>query len=152
MGSITMTLAELIAKLEVSHDRGDERDAIRYHRDEYNAAIATAIWGEPRPTGSVAGPRTLVWWHHGFGREVAPDFVGSIDVALTLVPPGWVRSVDATYPAGGIDVDLFLESEDYASVSAMKARIESEIRGTHQSEAVATCIAALKARALGDHG
>lgn len=46
------------------------------HLDE---EIATAVWGEPRPSGNVGDVHTLLWWHHGLGRSVAPRFTTSLD-------------------------------------------------------------------------
>lgn len=77
-------------------------------------------------------------------------FTSSLDAALSLVErvlPGWTRSVDATVPELGIDVDLHPPTGPV-------------VRGTHASEAIATCLAlvrakledeaALKAHALGE--
>jgi hypothetical protein len=66
---------------------------------------------------------------------VAPRFTESIDAALTLVPDGWTRAVDATAPEMGIDVTLFPPDDT------------AEVCETHDSEAVATCMSALRARA-----
>jgi hypothetical protein len=68
------------------------------------------------------------------GRDYPDLYTSSIDAALTLVPEGWTRSVDATAPEMGIDVDLFPKT--------------GYVRGSHLIEAIATCIAALKARAV----
>lgn len=70
---------------------------------------------------------------HGF---LLPDrYTRSLDAALTLVPAGWVRAVDATVPGGGIIVELVNDETN---------RITS---ADHVSEPIATCIAALRARA-----
>lgn len=63
-----------------------------------------------------------------------PRFSESIDSALTLVPEEWTRSVDATVPDLGIDVDLYLKKS------------KAKVTGTHEHEAIATVIAALRAR------
>lgn len=68
------------------------------------------------------------------GQEL-PAYTSSIDAAMTLVPEGWTRAVDATVPEAGIDVDLYPEDENALPV-----------QGTHDSEPIATCIAALRSR------
>jgi hypothetical protein len=65
---------------------------------------------------------------------VAQRFTESIDAALTLVPEGWTRAVDATAPECGIEVRLFSPDDT------------DEAIGDHANEAVAACIAALRAR------
>ncbi len=67
--------------------------------------------------------------------ETLPPYTSSVDAALTLVPEGWTRAVDATAPEMGIDVDLYPEPPGIVGT-----------RGAHNSESIATCIAALKAR------
>lgn len=62
------------------------------------------------------------------------NYTGSIDTALSLVPDGWTRAVDATCPEAGIDVEFF---PPWDNVS---------VKGTHEIEAIATCISAIKAR------
>lgn len=62
-------------------------------------------------------------------------YTASLDDALTLVPEGWTRAVDATAPELGIDVDLFLNGP----------RADMVVHGTHASEPIATCLAALSA-------
>jgi hypothetical protein len=64
--------------------------------------------------------------------QFVPLWTRSIDCALVLVPEGWTRAVDATAPECGIDVDLFAKGEE-------------RVKACHDNEAIATCIAALKA-------
>jgi hypothetical protein len=97
---------------------------------ELDEAIATAIWGEPRPSGNVGCPRTLVWWHNGLGRSVAPEFTTSLNAALTLVPEGWWWGIASTGEA------RIWEIEKPGQFTAKAA-----------SPAMAICSAALKARA-----
>lgn len=61
-------------------------------------------------------------------------FTSSIDAALSLVPEGWTRAVDATVPETGIEVRLFGGST------------ANEVKADHLSEAIATVCVALKAR------
>ena len=79
-------------------------------------------------------PRSM-WTVVAAGQYRPLSFSASLDAALSLVPEGWTRSVDATVPRMGIDVCLFAENG-----SARDAV------GVHKHEAIATCIAALKAR------
>lgn len=88
---------------------------------------AYGIMPELIPVGRSADMTKEVW-----ARQVSPAYTSSIDAALTLMPEGWTRAVDATDPESGIDVDLFPQA--------------GMVRGSHHSEAIATCIAALKAR------
>lgn len=67
-----------------------------------------------------------------------PSYTASLDAALTLVPEGWTWAVDATAPECRIDVDLFAPGPYGARV-----------RGVHDSEPIATVIAALRAREQG---
>lgn len=71
------------------------------------------------------------------GRDYPDLFTSSIDAALTLVPEGFTRAVDATVPEAGIRVDLH-------------GKNCNNYFGDHKSEPIATCIAALRARAAGD--
>lgn len=64
-----------------------------------------------------------------------PAFTSSLDAALSLVPEGWTRSVDATEPTMGIDVELYAPRPHRHAVI-----------GSHSYEAIATCIAALRAQ------
>lgn len=88
--------------------------------------------------GHLYGP--LYQWSSPCGRYSFKDDdfdqfdpTRSIDAALTLVPEGWVRCVDATAPDAGVRVDL------YPPIG------RQPVAGDHKKEAVATCIAALKA-------
>lgn len=65
-------------------------------------------------------------------------FTGSIDDALKVVPEGWTRDVDATAPWMGVDVELF----------APAGGAPDRIKGSHEIEAIATCIAGIRAREL----
>lgn len=79
---------------------------------------------------------------------VVPSYTGSLDAALSLIPAGWTRAVDATAPEAGIDVDLYAPDD-----------FSEPVKGTHPSslvwdskpvaasEYLATCAAALRARA-----
>jgi hypothetical protein len=111
-------MTDLILRLE-SANKGSR---------ELDEAIATAIWGEPRPSGNVGCPRTLVWWHNGLGRSVAPEFTTSLDAALTLVPEGWWWGIASTGEA------RIWEIEKPGQFTAKAA-----------SPAMAICSAALKA-------
>ena len=66
--------------------------------------------------------------------EDCPHYTASIDAALTLVPEGWTRFVDATAPECLIDVELFAPGKGPLT------------KGSHRCESIALCIAALKAR------
>ena len=83
---------ELISRLEVATEGSRELDE----------AIATAIWGEPKPSGNVGGVRILVWQHNGLERSIAPEFTESLDAAMTLVPEGesWDCGWEAANPHG----------------------------------------------------
>lgn len=122
-----MTQNDLLARLEraTGPDRELDRD------------IAMACgWRCKTPDGA-----TTLYWRRGnysWTREDndhPPLYTASFDAALTLVPEGWTRAVDATAPECRIDVDLFEPGSHGA-----------QVRGTHDSEPIATCIAALKAR------
>lgn len=63
-----------------------------------------------------------------------PSYTRSLDAALTLIPAGYTRTVDASAPDLGIDVEIY--------------GVAGDIKGTHVSEPIATCIAALKARLI----
>lgn len=70
-------------------------------------------------------------------RADVPRYTESLDAALSLVDrmlPGWTRSVDATLPEAGIAVDLYPPDQGSAGV-----------RGDHKIEAIATCLALLRA-------
>jgi hypothetical protein len=69
-------------------------------------------------------------------KSTCRPYSSSLDAAMTLVPEGWTRDVDATAPECGIDVRLH----------APDLRSETTVRGTHDSEPIATCIACLRAR------
>lgn len=69
-----------------------------------------------------------------YGPYKAPRYTASLDAAMTLIPKGWTRDVDATAPECGIDVTL------HGKGSVLN-------RATHDSEPIATCIAALLSRA-----
>ena len=72
------------------------------------------------------------------GRWELPDFLSSVDAAMSIIPNGWTRSVDATAPELGIDVDL------YSPHSKGTAEFQ---RGSSMIEACAITSAALRARA-----
>lgn len=73
------------------------------------------------------------WTPH---EDTWPRYTGSIDAALTLVPKGYTRFVDATAPEHGITVDL---------LSPKQIGPRGDALGDHLSEPIATCIAVLKA-------
>lgn len=131
-------MERLIERLEAAHDKADSYGAIRYHKGEFNAEIATALWGERRASGSVEGPQTLVWWNDGMGRSVAPDFVGSLDAALTLVPRGWGFKADCGLGHG--------HSFTVGHVGSDKLYDQPEGWGKGATPPLALCIAALRAR------
>ncbi len=85
---------------------------------ELDEAIARLRWRANLPGAS------LVSW---------PAYTASIDSARTTVPNGYTLAVDATAPECGIDVTLFPPGDG------------DEIRATHDSEPIATLIAALRA-------
>ena len=128
MSSDTDALSALIARLEKAEGPSRELDA--------EIALA-AGWTRIE---DICGDGTRLGWiwtapiKHGVGA-LLPRFSASLDAALTLVPEGWTRAVDATAPECGIKVDLFDETDVCEPVS-----------GDHKSEPIATVIAALKAR------
>jgi hypothetical protein len=128
---------ELIEKLASAHDNADSYAAIRYRKGAFNAEIATALWGERRASGSVEGPQTLVWWDGGVGRSVAPDFVGSLDAALTLVPQYRMWFIGHTDPS---------DMRFTATISLIENLGCETWVGHSPIPAVAMCIAALRAR------
>ena len=83
-----------------------------------------------RPRG--AAPIDRMEWLMSWG---VLRFTASIDAAITLIPEGWVRAVDATAPEMGIDVELWPEGQS-----------QEHVKGTNEREALATCAAALRAR------
>lgn len=114
----------LIVRLEAAHMGNRELDE----------AIATLIWGPPKPSGNFGGPRTLVWWSRGIGRSVAPEFTNSLDAAMTLIPD-WV----------------FVRLERYSDgwYVTLRPKSDSDLnqeRGDQKPVALAVCIAAIKAR------
>lgn len=82
-----------------------------------------------------ADPDPGTWGIGAYTFWRAPNFSTSLDAAVLLIPEGWTRSVDATLPEAGITVEL------YSPVHDPPLGLE----GDHASEAVATCIVALKA-------
>ena len=72
------------------------------------------------------------------------DFTSSIDAAITLIPKGWTRVIDASAPEHGIDVDLFPPDN-----LAKKIR---DVKGSSLREPLAICAAALRARSRVDVG
>lgn len=101
-------------------------------------AIATEIWGPPKPSGNVGHSRTLVWWDRGVGRSIAPEFTVSLDDALTLIPLAantWFLELSST-PLG-------------AEASVQRNYVQAghwSHEGKAPSPALAMCIAALRAR------
>lgn len=93
--------------------------------------IATHLWGEPRPSGNVGGPRMLVWWHNGVGHSVAPEFTTSLDAAL---PGERIRFV-------------LLMGNGRWEAEAIDAAGEHYYKAEAATEALARRAAALKARA-----
>ena len=79
----------------------------------------------------------------GYGNAPVPQYTASIDAALTLVPEGWTRDVDATAPEMGIAVTLY---EPKGGPDGKRAI------GDHASEAIAICLAALRATERGEAG
>lgn len=80
------------------------------------------------------------------GWEELPAYTASLDAALALVAkkmPDWTRSVDATLPSAGIDVVLH-PGWPRGSLTASLVDLK-DTTGTHASEAIATCIALLRA-------
>lgn len=135
-----MTKDELIAALEKATGPSRELDAEisaatrllpGFPRHEY---VAPATM-EAREDGTVdcyaAAPGRAP---QRVERARAPQWTASIDAALALVPDGWTRAVDATAPELGVDVQLFPPADG------------SEVVGSHKHEALALCIAALRAR------
>lgn len=80
---------------------------------------------------------------HGTFEGRARRYTESVDAALTLIPPGWTRCVDASAPEEGIDIDLYPPDEFSPA---------SSVRGAHAIEAIATAIAALRARLAIERG
>lgn len=104
---------------------------------ELDAEIAISLVPDSRSIADKDCERGCYWEQLSFGQSLrtSPEFTASIDAALTLVPEGWTRDVDATAPECGIDV-------------ALHPPVGEPAVGTHTDEAIATCIAALKAHAL----
>lgn len=101
---------------------------------ELDEAIATLLWGEPRPSGNPGEQRVLRWWSGGVGRTVAPEFTTSIDAAMMMLPDGW-RLNSLGDHGETWDVEL-------------AARHGREWRyGYAKTAAHALCIACLRARA-----
>lgn len=130
-----LDIERLIERLEAAHDKADSYGAIRYHKGEFNAEIATALWGERRASGSIEGPQTLVWWDGGVGRSVAPDFVGSLDAALMLVPRDYAWSVQSSRAFPG-------QAWLYPPNNVADIQYQADA----SSAPLALCIAALRAR------
>lgn len=98
----------------------------------YRAVNNVPEWKRgPNMFGHIEGPN---------GEIIdSPHYTLSIDAAITIIPAGWTRAVDASAPEQGIDVDLF-------PPDALAETVE-EIKASHLSEPIATCLAALRARA-----
>lgn len=80
-------MADLVHLIDLLQAQQDGLDAHaqrnwRTNRSYLNEKIADTVYGPAQPSGSTGGPKTLVWWHHGLGRSVAPDFVGSLDEGI----------------------------------------------------------------------
>ena len=141
------SLAMLIARLEMAAKGSRELDE----------AIATYLWGEPKPTGNIGSERTLVWWQNGIGRSVAPEFTESLDAALTLVPAGMrVRELgqwwDIDRPGGWFCAIMAWQRVGVALVEdtysfGVPDDENNKMPPTAPTPALALCIAALKARA-----
>ena len=99
---------------------------------ELNADIAEAI-GVTVIRMPLSGP------HDGNGAMIA-DYSDSIDAALTLVPDGWGRKCE--FGPG------FNNSVTVGHVGADGLYDKPEQWASHESEAIALCIAALKARGM----
>lgn len=87
--------------------------------------------------------KTGALWEPGehWPTWVAPEFTGSLDAVLRLLPPKWTRAVNAMAPDLGIDVDLYPPN--------VSGRANACV-GTHCLETHATLIAVIKAHTLKD--
>lgn len=94
-----------------------------YSKARYETVLRNASWRDR--------PNEADYRHH----DELKDYTASLDAALTLVPEGWTRFVDATAPECRIDVDLFAPGPH-----------GTRVRGVHDSEPIATVIAAIRAR------
>lgn len=120
-----MDAKELIAALEKAEGPSRELDAWIY------------VWcGGPDDEWAA---RTLIADVISKGGTITDlkPYTASLDAAMSLVPEGWTRAVDATAPELVITVCL------YAPSSMGRA---PDVKADHKSEAVATIISALRAR------
>jgi len=123
-------LLELAKRCEAATGPDRELDAeiaralghkIKPQTSNYTMEMFYAIeWQAPHPYAGM--------------KEPCPAWTASLDAALTLVPKGWTRSVDATAPECGIKVELYPPTGGGVS-------------SDHAEEPLATCAAALRARA-----
>lgn len=121
-------MTDLLARLQVS--TGADRELA-------NDVLLACGW---KTDEMGSGPERKLFWvgpNEEYIDGDQPDPTRSIDAALALVPSGWTRSVDASAPYMGIDVDLYAPDHKGAARGMV---------GCHENEAIATCIAALKAR------
>lgn len=64
------------------------KDNALWNRWSVNEAIASLIWGEPIIMGPSGGIKTLHWdCQNGIYLTIPPDFIGSLDAAITLFHP-----------------------------------------------------------------
>jgi hypothetical protein len=131
----SVDLAELIRQLE------DAKCSMRH----LDALIATAVWGEPQPSGNTGGPKVLTWWDRGLGRSVAPEFTASTDAALSLVPEGCFVTIDK-YLVSDERPDIWRAWVKWFPDDAT-SELAKAFSGLRSTPALALCIAALKALA-----
>lgn len=135
-------LADLIARLEVATGPDREMDGLIF--------MATLPPDRRRPTDWRVLPDTgqIYAWNapppHAPGTggvwASAPAFTASLDAALTLLPEGWVlRSIE--FDGQRYTVALFCPVNPW---------LGAPHRGQHQRITHALCIAALRAREVGD--
>jgi hypothetical protein len=109
---------------------------------ELDVAIVYALYPDIGQYDGLCVGDPPIFWHEPYRKQPCPQFTASIDAALTLVPEGWVRFVDATLPEAGIRVEL----SGRFSTAPYDGDDDRAVFADHKIEAIATCIAALRAR------
>lgn len=139
--AVTSSLSDLIARLEKATGPDRELDAeifcaINHGFVTHHAAPGFAIKDQ---FGIIENGNLARSPYISSNRRVSPRYTSSIDAAMTLVPSTHLHMVGNAGLSDGV-------KEYRADVWGLEPR--SSHIGLHDCEAIALCIAALKARSL----
>lgn len=128
-------LSELIGRLEKSTGPDRELDCAIAYAVDFKCEGTETTWRQLVDQIGMEYAVANATRFHSFWREAIPQFTGSVDAALTLVPEGW------NWQAQGNDV--LGRVKPYA-IMGLPGQAEAD--GMGASPAIALCIASLKAR------